>query len=83
MQTQLDPMIVDELKRITSLLHGAQELFVSLSETENPNYSERARNLNRNALFILKTAVSNLHELSDTLYFAIDNKGAAQFTDYN
>jgi len=83
MQNQLDPMIVDELKRITSLLSGAQELFVSLNETENPYYSERAKNLNRNALFILKTAVDNLHELSDTLYFAFDEKGSAHFSEYN
>lgn len=83
MQDQLDPMIVDELKRITSLLNGAQELFLSLNETEQPDYSERAENLNRNALFILKTAVNNLHELSDTLYFALDDKEITHHLEYN
>jgi len=77
MATKMDPMIVDELKRITSLLNGAHELFVSINEAECPNYSELGHNMNHNALFILKSAVENLHELSDTLYLALDNEGAA------
>ena len=77
MTIQVDPAIVDELRRITSLLNGAQELFISVTETEGHNYSGLGQNMNLNALFILKTALQNLHELSDTLYLAVDKEGAA------
>ena len=77
MTDKLDPIIVNEIKRISDLLIGAQELLVSIEDIEKFKYSDLALSLNYNAHFLLMTAIDNLRGLSDSLEEAIAAKGAA------